>query len=164
MNVIAAVYSDWGIGYNYTQSIVLPEDRQNFLNKTKDSIVIMGRRTFEEIGRPLLKRKNIILTSDRKFKVAGAVTAHSVDEVLAMISEEDTEKTFVIGGGVVYKQFLPMCLYAFVTRIEVAPQSDTFFPNLNKLPEWSHESKGDIRESGGMQFSYNLYRNNAVAK
>ena len=162
MNVIVAVNSDWGIGYNNTQTIVLPEDRRHFSKMTSGATVIVGRKTFEELGRPLPKRKNVVLTSDRNFKVIGAVSARSVDEVLTMISDEDADKVFIIGGGTVYEQFLPMCSYAHVTKIETAPPSDTYFPNLDVLPNWSLESRGDSLESEGMRYSFNLYKNNAV--
>ena len=163
MEIIVAVNSDWGIGYNNSQSVVLPEDRRNFRKLTSGATVIVGRKTFEELGRPLPKRKNIILTHDRDFKVNGTVAAHSVEEVLAMVSDEGADNAYVIGGGIVYKQFLPMCSYAHVTKIETEPPCDTYFPNLDKLPNWSLESHGDIRESEGMRYSFNLYKNNAVA-
>jgi len=163
MNIIVAVNSDWGIGYNNAQPIVLPEDRQNFRKITDGGLVIAGRKTFEELGRPLPKRKNIVLTHDRSFKAIGVVAAHSIDEVLAMIAEEDTSRVFVIGGGVVYKQFLPHCSHAYVTKIEAETPIDTYFPNLDKLPDWSQETGGDIRESGGIRYSFNRYVNNAVS-
>ena len=162
MDIIVAVNRDWGIGYNNMQSVVLPEDRQNFLEITSNATVIVGRITFEELGRPLPKRKNIVLTRDRKFKVASAVAAHSVDEVLALISDEDAGKVFVIGGGTVYEQFLPMCSHAYITKIEAVTPSDTYFPDLDKLTNWSLESQGEIRESEGLFYSFNLYRNHGL--
>ena len=162
MSLVAAVNSDWGIGYNNAQSVVLPEDRQNFQKLTSGSHVIVGRKTFEGFGRPLPESKNIILTHDRMFKVAGTISAHSVDEVLALIADEDADKVFIIGGGAIYKQFLPMCSCAYITKIDTEPPSDTYFPNLDKLPDWSLESSGDVNESGGVRYSFNLYKNNVV--
>jgi len=163
MNIIVAVNSDWGIGYNNTQSIVIPEDRQNFHKLTNGGIVIAGRKTFEDFGRPLPNRKNIILTHDRKFKVKGIVAAHSIDEALAMVTDDDPDKVFVIGGGIVYKEFLSMCRCAFVTKIETAPPSDTFFPNLDESSDWSLESPGEAHVSGGVQYSFDQYMNKAMA-
>ena len=162
MNIIVAVNSDWGIGYNNTQSVVLPEDRQNFQKITRDGLVIVGRKTFEEFGRPLPNRKNVILTHDWEFRVTGAVVAHSIDEVLATVADEEADKVFVIGGGSVYTQLLPMCSCAYITKIESAPLSDTYFPNLDEMSNWSLESNGDTFESGGVRYSFNLYKNNAV--
>ena len=162
MNLIVAVNSDWGIGYNNTQSIIIPEDRHNFHRLTKGGIVIAGRKTFEDFGRPLPNRKNIILTHDRKFKVSGALAAHSLDEALAIVADEDTEKVFVIGGGSVYEQFLKMCTFAHITKIESAPRSDTYFPNIDESADWSLESNGGPRVSGGIRYSFSRYKNSSV--
>ena len=162
MNVIVAVNSDWGIGYNSTQSIVIPEDRKNFSNITKNGTVIAGRKTFEDFGIPLPKRKNIVLTHNMKYDVKGIIAAHSVDEVLSIIEGDDTDKVFVIGGGSVYSQFLHMCSYAYITKIDATPPSDTYFPNLDTAPGWSPESIGETRVSLGIRFSFDLYRNYAV--
>ena len=163
MNIIVAVNSDWGIGYNNTQSIVIPEDRKNFTRITNSGTVIAGRKTFEDFGVPLPNRKNIILTHDRNFKVRGIIAAHSVDEVLAMVSDDEADKVFVIGGGSVYSQFLPLCSCAFITKIEASPPSDTYFPNLDKMPGWFQESHGETRVSLGIHYSFDFYRNNATA-
>ena len=162
MNIIVAVNSDWGIGYNNTQTIVIPDDRRNFHKLTNGGIVVAGRKTFEDFGRPLSNRKNIILTHDRKFKVSGAVAAHSLDEALAIISDEDTDKVFVIGGGSVYEQFLHMCSFAHITKIESSPQSDTYFPNIDESADWSLESNGGPRVYCGIRYSFSRYKNNAV--
>ena len=157
MNIVVAVNSDWGIGYGNTQSIVIPEDRRHFQKITKGCTVVAGRKTFEDFGRPLPNRKTIIMTRDRSFKVSGAIAAHSIDEVLAIISDEDTEKVFIIGGGSVYKQFLPICTHAYITKIESAPQSDTYFPNLDESPDWHIETQGEPVESKGIRYSFNIY-------
>ena len=163
MNIVAAVNSDWGIGYNNTQAIVIPEDRRNFQKITNGGILIAGRKTFEDFGRPLPDRKNIILTHDRKFKADNVVVAHSIDEALAMIADEDSNRVFVIGGGIIYKLFLPMCSVAYVTKIDAAPPSDTYFPNLDKLPGWVLESSGETNESKDIRYSFHKYKNNAVS-
>ena len=163
MNLIAAVNSDWGIGYNNAQSIVIPEDRRNFQNLTRNSVVIAGRKTFEGFGRPLPNRKNIVLSRDRGFKAGGIIVAHSIDEVLAITSDENAEKVFVIGGGSVYNQFLSMCTYAYITRISAKPPSDAYFPNLDESPHWALESRGATSESKGIRYSFDIYKNNAIA-
>ena len=159
MNAVAAVNSDWGIGYNNTQSIVIPEDRRHFSELTKGGVVIAGRKTFEDIGRPLPNRKNIIMTRDKRFMADGIFVARSLDEVLSMISGEDTNSVYVIGGGIVYRLFLPMCAFAHITKIEAAPASDTFFHNLDESPDWSVVNQGDLCESNGMHYSFAIYEN-----
>ena len=157
MNLIVAVNGDWGIGYNNTQSIVLPEDRQSFKRLTTGGIVIAGRKTFEDFGRPLPNRVNIILTRNRDFKADGVYIAHSVDEALAMVPGEATDKVFVIGGGSIYEQFLPMCTYAYVTKLETSPPSDTYFPDLDASPAWLLEIRGETRISCDIRYSFNIY-------
>ena len=137
MNLIVAVNSDWGIGWNGTQTIVIPEDRRHFVDTTKGGVVIVGRKTFEDFRKPLPNRKNVILTSDRGFRAEGAVVAYSVAEVLSEVSGDDPDKVFVIGGESVYRLMLPMCRRAYVTKIQASPPSDTFFPNLDEMPDWS---------------------------
>ena len=162
MNIVVAVNSDWGIGYNNTQSIVIPEDRMHFKELTDGGVVIAGRKTFKDIGRPLANRKNIVMSRDRSFKAAGVFVEHSVDAVLTMIADDDTDNVFVIGGGSIYELFLPMCSVAYVTKIEAAPPSDTYFHNLDESPIWSVASQGEACESGGVRYSFVVYENCAV--
>ena len=157
MNIVVAVNSDWGIGYNNTQSVVIPEDRRNFRKITEGGTIIAGKRTFDDFGRPLPNRKNIVLTRDRGFAAGGIDVAHSIEEVLARIAEDKTDKVFIIGGGSIYKTFLPMCSHAYITKIEASPQSDTFFPNLDDSPDWTLETQGETQESGGVRYSFCRY-------
>jgi dihydrofolate reductase len=170
MNVIVAVNGDWGIGYNGAQTIIIPEDRRYFRKVTDGGVVIAGRKTFTDIQRPLPNRKNIVLTRDARFKAEGAVVTRSVGEVLSEISGDDPDTVFVIGGGSIYELFLPLCARAYVTKIEATPLSDTFFPNLDALPEWSLESEFKIQNSNyndtvgaGISYSFCLYKNNNAA-
>jgi len=173
MNIIVAVNSDWGIGFKGTQAIVIPGDRRRFKQLTENGVVITGRKTYEDFRKPLPNRKNIILTHDGSFKAEGAVVRHSVSDVLTEIADEDTDKVFVIGGGSIYEAFLPYCSAAYVTRIEAAPPSDTFFPNLDEMPDWfletvdggfdytMHGDEGAIScgEDGAVvRYSFNKYR------
>ena len=164
MNLVAAVNSDWGIGCGGAQSVVILEDRRHFKELTLGGVVIAGRRTFEEIGGPLPGRRNIVLTRNSGFKAGGVVAAQSIDKALVLVSGEDTDKVFVIGGGSVYSLFMPMCAYAYITKIYAAPPSDTFLANLDESPGWSLESSGETFESGGVRYSFNRYKNCAANK
>ena len=144
MNIIVAVYSDWGIGYNGTQPVVIPEDRRRFKELTSGGVVIAGRKTFECLPAPLPDRKHIVLTRDSAFTADGVSIVRSVAGLAAEIKGFEPDKVFVIGGGEIYRLFLPFCACAYVTRIDIAPLSDTFFPDLDNTPGWSLEH----RESG----------------
>ena len=179
MNAIVAANLDWGIGFGGMQTIILPEDRRNFRKLTYGGVVIVGRRTFEQLRKPLDNRKNIVLTRDRSFNADGVIISHSVGEVLNEISGDDPDMVFVIGGGDIYRQFLPLCNYAYVTRIEAAPPSDTFFPDLDALPGWSLEHRQYANEvetefesphcssfrnyiGEKIRYSFDLYKSNVV--
>jgi len=158
LNAIVAVYSDWGIGYNGAQPIVIPDDRRFFREITDGGVVIVGRKTFEGIGKPLPNRRNIVLTSDRAYRAADVFVAHSTDDVIAEVSGFDPDKVFVIGGGRVYDLLLPMCDFAYVTKIDSAPLSDTFFPDLDVLPGWVLVDSSETFESNGTRYTFCLYR------
>ena len=167
MNIIVAVNSDWGIGYNGAQSIIIPEDRRHFMKTTVGGVVIAGRKTFEDVGKPLPNRKNIILTRDISLTVDGAVVVHSASGALEKIAGSPTGKVFIIGGESIYKLFLPMCDLAYITKIEASPPSDTFFPNLDKLPEWKEIVKGrpmehiitENNQPKTINYSFTIYKN-----
>ena len=146
MNAIVAANADWGIGCGGTQSIVIPEDRQHFKNTTNGGVIIAGRKTFDDFGRPLPNRKNIVLTRSKSFSAPGITAVHSLPELISAIDSEDPAKVFVIGGESIYRALLPMCEHAYVTKIEAAPPSDTFFPNLDEMPEWEIAEQGPPHE------------------
>ena len=162
LNAIVAVNADWGIGLCGKQTVVIPEDRRYFKKLTDGCAVIVGRKTFESLGSLLLNRSCIILTHDTSYKTGYAVVVHTLAEVLAVAQGYDAEKVFVIGGENVYRQLLPFCVFAYVTKINVRPLSDAFFPNLDSLPGWEPLCVGGINESGGLWFSFNIYRNNSA--
>ena len=166
MNIIVAVTQNWGIGKNGTQQIVIPEDRRFFKELTTGKTVIFGRKTFEDIGKALPGRKNIILTHDKDFNAKDVQVENSIDNLLKTI--KNPTETFVIGGESVYNALLPYCSLAYVTKIGANPPSDRFFPNLDELPEWTVQKVlrsnvfNDITsyESKPIRYSIILYQNN----
>lgn len=150
MEAIVAVYSDWGIGSGGTQPVVLKADRTHFKELTDGAAVIVGRKTLGDFpgGRPLKGRHNIVVTR-QDIEVAGAQVAHSTGEALTLAAEY--ERCLVIGGASVYRQFMPYLDTVYVTKIDLAPQSDSYFENLDSSPNWERideerwQSEGDIR-------------------
>ena len=136
MNIVAAVNNDLGIGFNGTQTIIIPQDRTFFKNLTQNGTVVMGRKTFDDIGMALPNRKNIVLTGNINFHAPSVKTAHSMSELSTMLSREILETVFVIGGAAVYELLLPFCKHAYITKISATEQSDVFFPNLDELDCW----------------------------
>lgn len=153
MIAIVAAYEDWGIGCNGTQPIALSADRKFFRETTRGAAVIVGRKTLADFpgSKPLPGRKNIVL-SRSPIAIDGAAVCHSPEEAAALCKEE--EKVFVIGGGSVYRQMLPFCDTAIVTKVGAKPESDTFFPNLDADPAW--EAAEILRQGEENGISYQM--------
>ena len=157
MNLIVAVYDDWGIGADGDQPIALSADRKFFRETTKGSTVIVGRKTLAAFpgGRPLPNRVNIVLTRQAA-DIPGGTVCHSVEEAAAAC--ENAERAFVIGGGTVYRQMLPLCDTAYITKVHVTPASDTYFPDLDKDPQWKCERILQSGEENGISYEMCLYK------
>lgn len=156
MEAIVAVYADWGIGADGTQPVVLKADRAHFREVTKDAAVIVGRRTLGDFpgGRPLKGRHNIVVTR-QEITIEGAEVVHSTEEALAAAARQ--ERCIVIGGASVYRQFFPHLDTVHITKIDLTPHSDSFFPNLDQLPDWVCE-QGEWQEEEGLRYCFCTYR------
>ena len=156
MDLIVAVYDDWGIGRDGDQPVALSADRKFFRRTTAGSTVIVGRRTVGSFPgqAPLPKRRNIVLTR-QDVTIPGFETAHSPEEAVEMCSGD--ERVFVIGGGTVYRQMLPLCQRAYITKVHCTPASDTFFPNLDGLAEWKLTETIESGEENGISYEVCLY-------
>ena len=156
MEAIVAVYSDWGIGSGGTQPVVLKADRAHFKELTDGAAVIVGRKTLGDFpdGRPLKGRHNIVVTR-QDIEVAGAQVAHSTGEALTLAAEY--ERCLVIGGASVYRQFMPYLDTVHVTKIDLAPQSDSYFENLDESPEWRVADQGEALREGDIEYRFMCY-------
>lgn len=156
MDAIVAVYSDWGIGDGGTQPVVLKADRAHFRQVTEGNAVIVGRKTLSDFpgGRPLKNRYNIVVTR-QDIRIEGAQVVHSTEEALAAAAEHPC--CLVIGGASVYRQFYPHCDRVFLTKIDLAPHSDSFFPNLDADPAWVCTDQGEWLEEDGLRYCFCTY-------
>lgn len=156
MDAIVAVYSDWGIGDGGTQPVVLKADRAHFRQVTEGNAVIVGRKTLSDFpsGRPLKNRFNIVVTR-QDIRIEGAQVVHSTEEALAAAAEHP--RCLVIGGASVYRQFYPHCDRVFLTKIDLAPHSDSFFPNLDADPAWVCTDQGEWLEEDGLRYCFCTY-------
>ena len=162
MTAIAAVDSNWGIGYKGDLLISLPEDQKGVFRKyTAGNTVVFGRKTLLTFpGERLLpKRVNIILTRNHDYTKEGAVILHDRDELQDYIASHPDEKIFLIGGETVYKSMLDLCDEAIITNIHKEFTADAFFPNLDEDPEWEldHEEE-DIMSEAGVEFNVRFYK------
>ena len=155
MDLIAAVYDDWGIGRDGTQPIALSADRKFFRQTTKGAMVIVGRRTIDDFpGRkPLPGRVNVALTRSTG-EIPGFTLCHTPEAAAALAQGRDA---FVIGGGSVYRALLPCCTRAYITKVHACPASDTFFPNLDEEEEWQLREILQSGEENGIRYEMCLY-------
>jgi dihydrofolate reductase len=156
MDAIVAVYSDWGIGAAGTQQVVLKADRRHFRQLTDGAAVIVGRKTMEDFpgGQPLKGRHNIVVTR-RDIQVPGAAVVHDEAEALAEAAKYD--RCLVIGGASVFLEFLPHTDRIFITKIDLAPHSDSFFPDLDRDPAWVCAQAEPWQEEDGIRFCFCTY-------
>ena len=157
MELIVAVYDDWGIGKNGTQPIALSADRKFFRETTRGAMVIVGRRTIEDFPgqKPLPGRVNVALTRSSA-EIPGFTVCHSPEEAAQLA--KTAERAMVIGGGSIYKQMLPLCDTAYVTKVHCAPESDTWFPNLDEASDWTLEQVLQTGEENGISYEMCLYK------
>ena len=160
MNLIVAVDKNWGIGYQNKMLVSIPADMRFFRQETMGKIVVMGRKTYETFpgGQPLNGRTNIILTSDRNYKVKGAILVHSKEELLEKLKEFPSEEIYIIGGATIYEQLLEYCDVAHVTKIDYTYHADTFHPNLDKDPEWKVVAESDEQTYYDLEYTFYKYQ------
>ena len=156
LEAIVAVYADWGIGLKGTQPVVLKADRKHFRAVTGSDAVIVGRRTMEDFpgGKPLKGRHNIVITR-QPIQIEGARVVHDTEEALAAAAEEG--RCLVIGGASVYEQFFPWMDKIHITKIDLVPASDRFFPDLDADPEWCCTEAGPWQEEDGIRYCFCTY-------
>ena len=157
MELIVAVYDDWGIGKDGTQPIALSADRKFFRETTRGAMVIVGRRTIEDFPgqKPLPGRVNVALTRTPK-EIPGFTVVTSPEEAAALAAS--AERAMVIGGGSIYRQMLPMCDTAYVTKVHTSVESDTFFPNLDEDAAWELSQVLQSGEENGISYEMCLYK------
>lgn len=134
MDIIAAVSKNNQIGSNNKLPWHIPEDLRYFKEITSGHTLIMGRKTFESIGKALPNRTNVVLTRDRTFQAEGVLVVHSFEEALELCKRQEAEgkKVFIAGGGEIYSLFLPYAEKLYLTLVDKEIQGDTQFPDYEK--------------------------------
>lgn len=159
MKCIVAVDSNWAIGKNNQLLVSIPADMRFFKEQTMGKVVIMGRATLESFpgGKPLKGRVNIVVTRDPRYYAPDAVVVHSVEEAAAVASRYPADDVYVIGGASIYRQFLPLCDTAYVTKIDYAYDADTYFPNLDEAPDWELLEESDEQTYYDLTYAFTTY-------
>ena len=131
ISLVVAAASNHVIGKGGIMPWHLPNDLRHFKNVTWGMPVVMGRKTFDSLGKPLTGRKNIVITRQEDWKADGAVAVKSMEDALFLVKETDAKEAMIIGGGEIFKMMFPKADRIYMTRVEADPEGDTFFPEIN---------------------------------
>ncbi len=160
MNIIVAADRNWGIGKSGDLLYSIPEDMKFFRTMTSGKTVIMGRATLMSLpnSKPLPKRRNIILSRTLD-SVEGAEVCKTPEEVAELLSDTPGEDVFVIGGESVYRDMLPFCDTAYITRIDEVRDADRHLVNFDELPDWDISEKSERKTTDdGIGFTFVTYK------
>ena len=166
MNLIVCVDAGWGIGNKGELLVSIPADKRMFKERTMGGVVLGGRRTMEGLpgGTTLAGRTNMILTHKRDYHYGDAIVVHSIAEAMEKLSDYDSRKVFVIGGGDVYEAFLPYCDTAYVTKVDYQYEADCFFPNLDENPDWVMTHDSEEQTYYDLEYYFTIYQKRKVGE
>lgn len=154
VSLIAAVASNGVIGREGRMPWHLPADLKRFKALTMGHAIVMGRKTFDSIGRLLPGRRTVIVTRQRGYRVEGASVVHAVEEAIEQARDDD--EVFVIGGGEIYAAALPMADRLHMTELELTPQGDAHFPPFDRSA-WRETSRESHHAEDGTAFAFVVY-------
>ena len=160
MKLIVAVNNGWGIGKGNDLLYHIPTDMKFFRSKTKDNIIIIGRKTLESFpnSKPLPYRTNIVLTRDKSYIAEDTVICNNLAEIFDYIKDTDKD-VYVCGGAEIYKLLLPYCDIAYVTKIYDNETAEKFMSDLDKDNNWELAEKSEDMKENGYTFSFCTYKN-----
>lgn len=166
MNIIVAVDKNWAIGKDNRLLVSIPADMKMFRQETTGKVVVMGRKTLESFpgGQPLKNRTNIVLTANESYQVKDAIVVHSLQELLKEVEKYDSKQVYCIGGDSIYRQLLPYCDTAHVTKIDFAYEADSFFPNLDENPEWKITARSEEQTYFDLEYEFVKYERKAKVR
>lgn len=154
ISIIVAIAKNFAIGKNNQLLWHIPQDLKRFKKITSGHQVIMGKLTYLSLPfRPLPNRKNVVITDTPGETFEGCTTVNSIQAALDLCNEQ--EESFIIGGGSVYRQFLPFCSRLYLTVVNKDFDADTFFPEID-INEWQLIEKEDIETDESLGFSYSF--------
>ena len=161
MKLIVAVDEHWGIGKANDLLLSIPDDMRYFREKTRGKVLVMGYNTLLSFpgGKPLPGRLNIVLNNEDGCCVSGAVVCKSIEQMISLIGDFSGDDVYVIGGASIYRQLLPYCDTAYITKMRFDGQADVYIPDLDKLDNWSVWYESEPLEYEGTGFSFVEYRN-----
>lgn len=162
ISLIVAAASNNAIGKDGQLLWHLPKDLKFFKNTTWGMPVLMGRKTFEAVGKPLPGRTNIVITSNENFCADQVITVASLESALQKANETNCKEIFIIGGGEIYRQSMPIADRIYMTRVHATLEADTFFPEI-PASGWTLMQSTDISgdEKHAYSFTIEIWQKNA---
>jgi len=159
ISLVVAASENNAIGKNNQLLWNLPNDLKFFKNTTWGFPVIMGRKTFEEVNKPLPGRTNIVITSNPGWQAAGTITVGNINEAIAKAAETNSKQAFIIGGGEIYKQSMEIADIIYITRVHAQLEGDTFFPEIDES-KWKLTSNQDFvaDEKHAYNYSFQIWK------
>lgn len=153
ISIIVAVAENNVIGNDNQLIWHIPGDLKRFKALTMGHHIIMGRKTWESIGRPLPGRTSVVVTRNTQFKADGAKVVHSLDDAIAIASADS--EVFIIGGGELYQQALPVASKLYLTKVHRSYEGDVSFPEISP-DEWKevHSEKGKPTDTDRLEYTY----------
>jgi dihydrofolate reductase len=158
LKILVAFDENRVIGKNNTLIWHLPADLKRFKALTTGHVIIMGRKTFESIGKPLPNRTTIVISRQADLQIEGAIIAHSVEEAILKAKSITREDIFIVGGAEIYALSLPLADQILVTQLHDIFEGDAYFPEIS-TDQWdiSEKERGMTDENNAYQFSYVTY-------
>ena len=154
ITVIVAVSENLVIGYKNALPWHISEDLKNFKKITTNHSVVMGRKTFESIGKPLKERRNIVISRDKALKIRGVEVVNSLDDAICLTKDEN--EIFIIGGEQIYKMAMPIATNLHITKVYCTVEGDAFFPAFD-LSDWKILTQNDKKTNEELKFSFIHY-------
>jgi dihydrofolate reductase len=158
VSAIVAVAQNGVIGKNNQIPWYLPADLKYFKKVTTGRHIIMGRKCFDSIGRPLPNRTNIVITRDPYFIATGCLVAHSIEEALNIAFENEETEVFIIGGGEIYRQSLEYWDNVYLTEVDISPEGDIFFEPLSDAWVLTSEEAHKADEKNELDYVYKIFK------
>ncbi|MBD5545627.1 MAG: dihydrofolate reductase [Lachnospiraceae bacterium] len=159
MRLIVNADNNWGIGLKNKLLVRIPNDMKFFRSQTIGKVIVMGRNTLESFpqAQPLAGRTNIVLTTDPAYEVNDAIVLHSMEELWEELKKYDDDDVYVIGGESIYRQLLPHCKKAHVTKVNHCYEADAHFPNLDENPEWRKVEESEEHTYFDLEYVFAVY-------
>lgn len=167
MIIIAAVDKNWGIGKDNDLLYHIKEDMKFFRSKTKDNIIIIGRKTLESFpdAKPLKNRINLVLTTNKNYKAdKDAIILTSIGEIFEYIKNYPEKDVYVCGGANIYNELLPYCETALITKINDEKDAQKYMPNLDNNPDWEMSEISETLYEDDLSFNFCTYKNKRTKK